>query len=101
MTYSPATHALSVNPTTGATLAAWPWATQEEVDRAISQSDAGFRQWRRESVSHRAQKLRDLGAALRNRAEEMAQMISREMGKTHSAGAGGSGKICRPVRLVC
>jgi succinate semialdehyde dehydrogenase (EC 1.2.1.16) len=81
MTYSPATHALSVNPTTGATLAAWPWATQEEVDRAISQSDAGFRQWRRESVSHRAQKLRDLGAALRNRAEEMAQMISREMGK--------------------
>lgn len=32
-------------------------------------------------MSHRAQKLRDLGAALRNRAEEMAQTISREMGK--------------------
>jgi succinate-semialdehyde dehydrogenase len=28
-----------------------------------------------------AQKLRDLGAALRHRAEEMAQMMSREMGK--------------------
>ncbi|WP_049131043.1 succinate-semialdehyde dehydrogenase, partial [Enterobacter asburiae] len=39
------------------------------------------RQWRRESVSQRAQKLLDLGAALRNRAEEMAQTISREMGK--------------------
>ncbi|MEE9660014.1 succinate-semialdehyde dehydrogenase [Enterobacter cloacae complex sp. CARB60] len=81
MKYSSATHALSVNPATGETLAAYPWATPEEVERAISQADAGYRQWRRESVSHRAQKLRDLGAALRNRAEEMAQTISREMGK--------------------
>ncbi|KZQ38300.1 succinate-semialdehyde dehydrogenase [Enterobacter genomosp. O] len=81
MTYSSATHALSVNPATGETLAAYPWATPEEVERAISQADAGYRQWRRESVSHRAQKLRDLGAAMRNRAEEMAQTISREMGK--------------------
>ena len=81
MKYSSATHALSVNPATGETLAAYPWATAEEVDRAIAKSDAGYRQWRRESVSHRAQKLLDLGAALRNRAEEMAQTISREMGK--------------------
>ncbi|EKI0251165.1 succinate-semialdehyde dehydrogenase [Enterobacter asburiae] len=81
MTYSSATHALSVNPATGETLAAYPWATPEEVEHAISQVDAGYRQWRRESISHRAQKLRDLGAALRNRAEEMAQTISREMGK--------------------
>ncbi|MBT1865427.1 succinate-semialdehyde dehydrogenase [Enterobacter asburiae] len=81
MKYSSATHALSVNPATGETLAAYPWATPEEVERAISQSDAGYHQWRRESVSQRAQKLRELGAALRNRAEEMAQTISREMGK--------------------
>ena len=81
MTHSPETHALSVNPATGAVLAAYPWATAEEVDRAIALADAGFRQWRSESVPHRAQKLRDLGTALRSRAEEMAQMMSREMGK--------------------
>ncbi|EMN5544312.1 succinate-semialdehyde dehydrogenase [Enterobacter cloacae] len=81
MTYSSATHAISVNPATGETLAAYPWATSEEVEQAITLADAGFRQWRGESVSHRAQKLRDLGAALRQRGEEMAQMISREMGK--------------------
>ena len=63
MKYSSATHALSVNPATGETLGAFAWATPEEVERAIYQSDAGYRQWRRESVSHRAQKLRDLGAA--------------------------------------
>jgi len=81
MTYSSATHALSVNPATGETLTACPWATADEVERAIALADAGYRQWRGESVSRRAQKLRDLGTALRNRAEEMAQMMSREMGK--------------------
>ncbi|MBT1868534.1 succinate-semialdehyde dehydrogenase [Enterobacter mori] len=84
MTLSSATHARharSVNPATGETLATFPWATADDVERAIAQADAGYRQWRRESVSHRAQKLRDLGAALRNRGEEMARMMSREMGK--------------------
>lgn len=81
MTLSSATHARSVNPATGETLATYPWATVDDVERAIAQADAGYRLWRRESVSHRAQKLRDLGAALRNRGEEMARMMSREMGK--------------------
>lgn len=81
MTHSPATHALSVNPANGETLAAYPWATAAEVDQAIARTDRGFRQWRNESVTHRAQKLRDLASALRARAEEMAQMMSREMGK--------------------
>ena len=81
MTHSPATHALSVNPATGETLAAYPWATSDEVQHAIALADSGFRQWRNESVAHRAQKLRDLGETLRNRAEEMAQIMSREMGK--------------------
>ncbi|PLY47992.1 succinate-semialdehyde dehydrogenase [Lelliottia sp. F153] len=81
MTHSPATHALSVNPANGETLATYTWATAAEVEQAIALADRGFRQWRNESVTHRAQKLRDLATALRARAEEMAQMMSREMGK--------------------
>ncbi len=81
MTTPSATHALSINPANGETLAVWPWATDTEVERALAQTDAAFRQWRSVSVAARAQKLRDLGAALRNRSEEMAQMITREMGK--------------------
>ncbi|MCW2093662.1 succinate-semialdehyde dehydrogenase [Lelliottia amnigena] len=81
MTHSPATHALSVNPANGETLAAYPWAAAAEVEQAIARADRGFRQWRNESVTHRAQKLRDLASALRARAEDMAQMMSREMGK--------------------
>ena len=81
MTHSPATHALSVNPANGETLATYTWATAAEVEQAIALADRGFRQWRNESVTHRAQKLRDLATALRARAQEMAQMMSREMGK--------------------
>ncbi|NYY74521.1 hypothetical protein DMH88_10325 [Escherichia coli] len=32
-------------------------------------------------MDYRAEKLRDIGKALRARSEEMAQMITREMGK--------------------
>lgn len=81
MTTPSATHALSINPANGETLAVWPWATVTEVEQALAQTDTAFRQWRSVPVAARAQKLRDLGAALRNRGEEMAQMIMREMGK--------------------
>lgn len=81
MTTPSATHALSINPANGETLAVWPWATVTEVEHALAQTDIAFRQWRSVPVAARAQKLRDLGAALRNRGEEMAQMIMREMGK--------------------
>ncbi|WP_285128804.1 succinate-semialdehyde dehydrogenase [Leclercia adecarboxylata] len=81
MTTPSATHALSINPANGETLSTWPWATATEVEHALAQTDAAFRQWRCVPVAARAQKLRDLGTALRNRGEEMARMITREMGK--------------------
>lgn len=81
MTTPSATHALSINPANGETLSTWPWATATEVEHALAQTDAAFRQWSSVPVAARAQKLRDLGTALRNRGEEMARMITREMGK--------------------
>ncbi|QIK13865.1 succinate-semialdehyde dehydrogenase [Leclercia sp. 29361] len=81
MTTPSVNHALSINPANCETLAVWPWATVTEVEHALAQTDAAFRQWRSVPVAARAQKLRDLGDALRSRGEEMARMISREMGK--------------------
>lgn len=78
---SPATHAISVNPATGETLSALPWATGDEVDRAIALADSGYRLWKTTTVSRRADALRHVGHALRQRADEMALTISREMGK--------------------
>lgn len=81
MTLSPASHAISVNPASGETLSAIPWASQQEVDAALALADSGYRLWRQTPVAERAQRLRELGAALRRRGEEMAQTITREMGK--------------------
>lgn len=76
-----ATHAVSVNPTTGEIVSSLPWATEQEVDAAIGLAEQGYRQWRAASVAQRADALRQVSSVLRSRAEEMAQMISLEMGK--------------------
>lgn len=75
------TQAISVNPANGQKIATMPWATADELEHALSQAAAGFAEWKQTTVSYRAQKLRDTGAALRSRSEEMAQMIALEMGK--------------------
>ncbi|KNC90420.1 succinate-semialdehyde dehydrogenase [Trabulsiella odontotermitis] len=78
---SPATHAISVNPATGEVLSSLPWATADQVDSAIALADSGYRQWRQTSVADRADALRAVGQALREHADEMAWLITREMGK--------------------
>ena len=78
---SPATHAVSINPANGETIASLPWATGPEVDMAITLADTAFRQWRKTAIEQRADALRAIGRVLRERGEEMAQCITREMGK--------------------
>ncbi|RRA41059.1 aldehyde dehydrogenase family protein, partial [Cronobacter sakazakii] len=81
MSISPATHTISVNPATGETLAAYPLASAEQVELAITRVSEGFRRWRASRIDERAQTLRNIGNALRARSEELAQMITAEMGK--------------------
>ena len=81
MSISSATHAISVNPATGETLSATPWASREDVDAALELAARGYRQWRQKGVNERAQVLRAVGEVLRRHGEAMAQLISQEMGK--------------------
>ncbi|MCW9562397.1 succinate-semialdehyde dehydrogenase [Klebsiella oxytoca] len=76
-----ATHAVSVNPTTGETISSLPWASEQEVDSAVALAEQAYRQWRNVSVAERAVALRHVGNAMRARGEALAQMISLEMGK--------------------
>ncbi|EOV8480450.1 MULTISPECIES: succinate-semialdehyde dehydrogenase [Klebsiella] len=76
-----ATHAVSVNPTTGEVVSSLPWSTEQQVDSAIALAQQAFRQWRHVAVTDRAAALRKVGSAMRARGEELAQMISLEMGK--------------------
>ncbi|HHT2829764.1 succinate-semialdehyde dehydrogenase [Klebsiella aerogenes] len=76
-----ATHAVSVNPTTGQVVSSLPWSTEQQVDSAIALAQQGFRQWRQVALADRAAALRKVGSVMRARGEELAQMISLEMGK--------------------
>ena len=50
-----ATHAVSVNPTTGEVVSSLPWASEREVDAAIALAAAGYRQWRQTPLAARAE----------------------------------------------
>ncbi|ELY3084105.1 succinate-semialdehyde dehydrogenase [Klebsiella aerogenes] len=76
-----ATHAVSVNPTTGEVVSSLPWSTEQQVDSAIAQAQQVFRQWCQVALADRAAALRKVGSVMRARGEELAQMISLEMGK--------------------
>lgn len=75
------THAISVNPTTGEQIGAWPWASEQDVEQTLASTAEGYRHWRTQPVVVRAHKLRELGMVLRKRGEDMAQLICAEMGK--------------------
>jgi succinate-semialdehyde dehydrogenase len=78
---SPAPHAISVNPANGEVLSSLPWASAAQVNQAIALADSGYRLWRQKTVAERADALRAVGAVLRRHADEMALMITREVGK--------------------
>ncbi|WP_339456970.1 aldehyde dehydrogenase family protein [Pseudomonas sp. EA_65y_Pfl1_P120] len=75
------THALSINPVNGETVASYPYETHQQLDAALDRATRAFRTWRRQPVSQRAELLLNLASALRDQAEEMAQTIILEMGK--------------------
>jgi succinate-semialdehyde dehydrogenase len=78
---NPQTHAISLNPANGKQLAAYPFATDAQLDTALVNNHRAFQSWRNSPLTQRAQKLRDLAVVLRDNAEEMACMITAEMGK--------------------
>jgi acyl-CoA reductase-like NAD-dependent aldehyde dehydrogenase len=54
--------------------------TAEDVDRAVQAARAGFEAWSQTSVGERVDALRAITAGLQARAEEIAALVSREVG---------------------
>lgn len=79
--HASATHAISLNPATGVVFAEYPFETAAELEQSLARSAAGFKFWRKQPVSVRAEQLRKMAKALRNNGEAIAQMITAEMGK--------------------
>lgn len=53
----------------------------DDVDRAVAAAKAAFPEWAATSVQTRAKILRNMQRLFRERAEEMAQMVTKEVGK--------------------
>src|SRR6201996_61394 len=77
-----------VNPATGKLEKEYPTATDAEISDILTRADAGYKSWRRTSLDERAAILRQVSQLYRDRADELAELITREMGKITKAAVG-------------
>ncbi len=71
-----------VNPATGQTLAEYPEITDEELQAAIARAETAYKSWGCTStVADRAKLVRKVAELHRERRQELAEIIGREMGK--------------------
>lgn len=69
------------NPATGATIAEVPFATPADLDAALAAADRGFALWRATAVEERAAVLHAAAALMRERADAIGRLLTREQGK--------------------
>ncbi|NTZ43312.1 NAD-dependent succinate-semialdehyde dehydrogenase [Altererythrobacter sp. SALINAS58] len=72
----------TINPATGEIIATYDLMDQDTVFAAVEDCHVAFRKWRNTSLDERAENLRAIGKELRDRKDEFAALMTREMGKT-------------------
>jgi len=78
-----------VNPSTGETLKTYPTATDAEIAAAVDSAETAYRDWgRKTSPADRAALVRRVAELHRERKDELAAIIVREMGKPLSHAEG-------------
>jgi aldehyde dehydrogenase (NAD+) len=76
----------SVDPATRETLGSFPQGTPEDVSRAVAAAEDAFDSWRERSYIDRAEHLWDVFHELRDRHDELGEVVTRECGKEISEG---------------
>ncbi|MBE7183238.1 MAG: NAD-dependent succinate-semialdehyde dehydrogenase [Methylobacterium mesophilicum] len=70
-----------VNPATAEPIGSVAWAQREDLDQALDAVARGFAEWSRTSAFDRAQCMRRAADLLRERADEIARLMTLEQGK--------------------
>ncbi|MFH8467067.1 NAD-dependent succinate-semialdehyde dehydrogenase [Streptomyces sp. NPDC017991] len=78
----------TVNPYTGETLKEFPVIEGGQVDAALDTADQAFHAWRGRPIAERAAVVGRAGELMKERKEELAQLITLEMGKLISEARG-------------
>jgi len=76
----------SVEPATGESLAEFSRATEDDVERALAAAEDAEAEWRELSYIDRAEHLWDIYHELRERTDELGEIVTRECGKEISEG---------------
>ena len=76
----------STDPATGDTLAEFYRGTGREVDSGVAAAEAAFEEWRALSYVDRAEYLWEIYHELRERTDELGEIVTRECGKEISEG---------------
>ncbi|MBV7435396.1 NAD-dependent succinate-semialdehyde dehydrogenase [Cardiobacteriaceae bacterium TAE3-ERU3] len=76
------------NPNTGEKGEVYPSLNSAEIERAIEQAEAAYVELNKQSIAERAAVLKKAGDLYDERAEELAHIIGREMGKPLKAAIG-------------
>lgn len=76
----------TVNPATEETLDTFKLMSQEEAEKIIEKSHKAFLTWRNKPLEQRGEVLRKVASLIRERKEDYAALMTREMGKTLEEG---------------
>lgn len=71
----------TVNPATGETEKEFPLATKQEVETALAAAQQAFLAWRKAPVEERTKVIARVAELYRERQDELARLIAKEMGK--------------------
>ncbi len=71
----------SINPANGEVIAEYPAATREQIEDVLLRSQAAHLEWRETSFSDRARSLEQLAGKLEERKDELALLLTTEVGK--------------------
>lgn len=78
----------SKNPTTGEILATFPEGTKEDIKKAIHAAEEAFPKWKKLPAPKRGEILLRAASIMRDKKEELGQMVTKEMGKVITEGEG-------------
>ncbi len=71
----------SINPYSGETVESCPYWDGQQLESALHQAATVAANWRDTSIEQRCEQVRQIASVLRNRKRELAELITREMGK--------------------
>ena len=77
-----------VNPATGDKIGTVPHASLTDLDQALDAADKGFRTWRKVSAFDRSKLMRKAADILRQRADDVARLLTLEQGKPFAEAKG-------------